>query len=223
MKTQAPYGYVRDYYKNVADKAKRFPDITEQWMVNLRHVTGEHVLNLGCGPTLFDYIPYFGESPKVCTGIDINQSTFDFLRRSRVPALRQARKALTSGVRMVCDDVTENIRPSDAEDGTYDSVLAIGFLAGHHGLGFNNLMQRIRQRTCDGGTLIVISWHGPWRSAEESQQKKIYGYETTEDTDPDVLAHDINRAGFNLTLAQTLDCHYTYGWDSIQTCVFHKT
>ena len=157
MSTQAPYEYIRDYYKNVVDKANRFPDITEQWMDNLKYVTGEHVLNLGCGPTLFDYIPYFGERPKVCTGIDINQNTFEFLRRSRVPALNRARNALTSNVCMVCNDVTKHILPSDAEDGTYDSVLAVGFLAGHHGLGFNALMQRVRDRTRVGGNLVVIS------------------------------------------------------------------
>jgi SAM-dependent methyltransferase len=226
MTTPAPYNYVRDYYKNVVDKAKRFPNITEQWMSNLKYVTGEHVLNIGCGPTLFDYIPHFGECPKVCTGIDINQSTFYFLQRSMVPELRKARKAFQKGptsVRMDCDDVTENIWPSNAKDGMYDSVLAVGFLAGHHGLGFDALMQRIRQRIRLDGTLVVISWHGPWRSAEESQQKKLYGYEANEETDPNTLNHDISKAGFYLDITKTIGCPHTYGWDNIQTCVFRKT
>ncbi len=228
MTTQAPYNYVRDYYKNVVDKAKRFPDITEQWMSNLKYVTGEHVLNIGCGPTLFDYIPHFGDWTGSCTGIDINENTFHFLRRSMIPELVRARKLTKKGmyctnVRMICEDVTENICPSDAEDGLYDSVLAVGFLAGHHGLGFNALMHRIRQRIRDDGMLVVISWQGPWRSIEESQQKQLYRYEANEWSDPDTIDYDITQSGFYLDIAKTVGCPYTYKWDSIHTRVFRKT
>jgi len=80
MHTEAPYEYIRDYYSHVHRINAEYPDVAEFWLSKLDHIRGENVLNIGCGPTFYDYMLRFGCSPRLYVGLDINSNTFDFLR-----------------------------------------------------------------------------------------------------------------------------------------------
>jgi len=224
MIVQAPYDYIQDYYKNVIDKSARFPNETKRWLSFLNNVKGDHVLDIGCGPTLYDYIPHFGSSPKTCIGMDINHNTFEFLNCSMMPELLEAKKKVQEmgvDVQTICGDAFEELETMSAQ---FDCILAVGFLAGHHdGSNFFQLMQNIRRSLLPGGTLIKISWHNPLRTKKESQEKKDYGYESTEWVDPNTLVYDIEEAGFDKELELKISCNAAlYSWDHIQACAFRK-
>ena len=91
MHTEAPYDYIRDYYAHVHRINAEYPDIAEFWLSKLAAIRGDHVLNVGCGPTFYDYMLRFGCPPRKYVGLDINASTFDFLRQSKDPRLLDAR------------------------------------------------------------------------------------------------------------------------------------
>ena len=91
MHVEAPYEYIRDYYSHVHRINAEYPAGAEFWLSKLAHIRAESVLNIGCGPTLYDYMLRFWQPPKEYVGLDINKSTFDFLRRSRDPRLLEAK------------------------------------------------------------------------------------------------------------------------------------
>lgn len=220
MTTQAPYEYTRDYYQNVLDKAERFPRETSCWMSHLASIRETKVLNIGCGPTFYDYLPWFGSEPQVCTGLDINQSTFDFLHQSQAPELLRAKRWIQKGdthVEMICDDV---FNCEERLAGQYDCILGVGFFAGFHNNRFDELMYIMKRALVDGGKLIKISWHGPHRSQSMTWKKLQYCYESVEFTDPDKLVSDIERNGFILEREDIIECDPAYGWNTIQACHF---
>lgn len=223
MQAEAPYEYIRDYYQHVHRKNSRFPDVTSFWLSSLQHVRGASVLNVGCGPQLYDYMMHFGRPPSEYVGLDINRNTFEFLRRSRDPRLLRAKaraRELGTRIELLCADVFDCKR--ELED-RFDSVIGVGFFATFHGRRFDRLIDLIRRTLKGEGMLLKITWHGPHRTPEETRNKLRYRYDSAVEPSPDALVAGIERAGFTLRHQSILECDpETYGWDAIQVCVFQK-
>lgn len=219
--TQAPYQYIHDYYQTVHDKAQHSTYETSSWMSCLKAIQGNKVLNVGCGPTFYDYIPFFGAIPQVCVGLDINKSTFDFMRDSDDPNLLSAKQWVEGwGTRIetICDDV---FNCEERLAGQFDYILGVGFFAGFHNNRFDELMRIMRGALTDEGKLMKISWHGPHRPQSKSWEKLQYCYESVEATDPEQLILDIECSGFTLEHLKLIECDpEIYGWDTIQACRF---
>ena len=223
MHTEAPYEYIRNYYAHVHRVNAKDPAVAEFWLSKLCHIRGDSVLNIGCGPTLYDYMLRFGRPPKEYVGLDINKSTFEFLRRSRDPRLLEARaRVREAGTRteLIGADVF------DCEQrltGRFDSILGVGFFATFHGARFQRLFEIMARALRPEGTLLKITWHGPHRTQEETRKKLEYAYDNPEEPTPDELVAGIETAGFALVEQEILQCDpAAYGWDSIQACVFRK-
>jgi len=223
MHTEAPYEYIRNYYAHVHRVNAEDPAVAEFWLSKLRHIRGDTVLNIGCGPTLYDYMLRFERAPTEYVGLDINKSTFDFLRRSRDPRLLEAKaRVRESGTRteLIGADVFEC---EQRLAGRFDSVLGVGFFATFHGARFQRLFEIMARALRPEGTLVKITWHGPHRSKEETRQKLEYAYDNPEEPTPDELVTGIEKAGFSIVEQEILQCDpAAYGWDSIQACVFRK-
>lgn len=223
MHTQAPYAYIRDYYKSVQRKYERFPEEASFCRSNLQHIRGPSVLNLGCGPLLYDDVLHFGNVPREYVGLDINQSTFEFLRRSRDPRLLRAKaraRALETRIEFLCADIFESERRLA---GRFDSVLGVGFFATFFGARFDRLMRVVHRSLKEEGGLLKITWHGPNRTPEETQKKLAYRYDSAVAPSPEDLVAAIERAGFALRHQSVLVSDpSTYGWQAIQACVFRK-
>lgn len=224
MHSQAPYEYIRDYYLQVHRRMDRYPDVAAFWLAGLRHVAGERVLNVGCGPMLYDYLEHFAESPREYVGLDVNSSCFEFLRRSRDPRLLRAKartEALGCRVEYLCGDVFDC---EEQLSGRFESAISIGFLATLYGMGFERLMRIMHRSIVHGGRLLKITWHGPHRTSKETRDKLRYGFDGPEEPTPDALICGIERAGFALRHNSILECDpSTIGWDAIQVCLFRRT
>ena len=223
MHIEAPYEYIRDYYNHVHRKNAQSPEVASFWLSSLQHIRGESVLNVGCGPQLYDYLLHFGRVPKEYVGLDRSRNTFRFLRRSRDPRLLEAKsrvRGLDIRIELLCANVFE-CEQQIAE--RFDSVLGVGFFATFHGAQFDRLMSLMHRALKPDGTLLKITWHGPLRSPEETRDKLRYGYDNAEEQTPDVLVSSIVRAGFALEHQAILECDpQGVGWDAIQVCVFRR-
>lgn len=223
LKEQAPYAYIHDYYELTHRKQERFPEVSRFWLGALSEVRGAQVLNVGCGPQFYDYLPRFAAPPRNYVGIDINRAVADYLAGADNPRLLTAKAAVPAGTetQLLCGDVLDW---TDALTGRFDSILAVGFLAASWGADFARLAAALRAMLKPGGLLVKVTWHGPHRSPEETAQKLRYGFDAAEDPTPETLVAAIAEAGFRLTAERRLvTIPQAYGWEAIQTCVFSAT
>ncbi len=221
MPSQAPYHYIRDYYRQVHAKYTRFPEMAafcRDWM---KQVTGESVLNAGCGPLLYDDLPHFGAVPRDYVGLDINRNTFAFLKRSRDPRLLRAKAhAHFCGTRVehLCGDALA----LGLED-RFSSVLGVGFFATFYGPDFAPLMAVMHRALKSRGRLVKLTWHGPNRTREVERDKLKYRYDRVRQPAPEELVAAVEAAGFVFRDQAILDCDpLSYGWEAIQACVFER-
>lgn len=223
MHTEAPYEYIRDYYDHVHRKNDDDPAVAEFWLSKLSHVRGRHVLNIGCGPTLYDYMLRFGQAPREYVGLDINKSTFEFLQDSDDPRLLQAKqrvRELGTRTEFIAADVFDCGERLDAR---FDCILGVGFFATFHGRQFERLLGIMSRALHAGGGLVKFTWHGPHRTAEETRKKLEYGYDNPEEPSPEELVAGFESGGFRIEEQAILRCDpKSYGWDAIQCCVFRK-
>lgn len=220
---EAPYSYIRDYYRNAHAKNERFPHITSFWLSALDQIRGRRVLNVGCGPQFYDYIGKFRSPPKEYVGLDINRNTFEFLRRSRDPRLLRAKarsRKLGARIELICADALDHA-PELA--GRFDSVVGVGFFGTFHGAHFDRLTRLMYQALDDQGSLLKITWHGPHRTPEEQAMKLKFRFDNPEEPGPEVLVSGFERAGFALRRQEILPCDpASYGWQAVQACLFAK-
>ena len=223
MHIEAPYEYIRNYYSHVHRKNAEDPAIAEFWLSKLAHVRGDSVLNIGCGPTLYDYMLRFGRPPRDYVGLDINQSTFEFLRRSRDPRLLDAKaraRELATHTELIGADVFEC---EDRLEGRFDCILGVGFFATFQGSRFERLLKIMARALRAEGMLVKLTWHGPHRTTAETRKKLEYAYDSREEPTPDELVAGFESAGFSLVEQEILQCDpQSSGWDAIQSCVFRK-
>ncbi|MEO1067001.1 MAG: class I SAM-dependent methyltransferase [Pseudomonadota bacterium] len=221
MAEQAPYSYIADYYESVQVKNAAFPDIAEFWLNGFRHVTGESVLNLGCGPMFYDNAVRFGEPPSRYVGLDLNASTFDFLEQSDHPTLvknREICRALGIETEFIAGDVFDHV---DTLSGRFDTVLGIGFFGTFSGDTFDALLRASRQMLKPEGRLLKMTWHGAQRSDAQREAKLKYRYDNDEEPSADDLICLIEAQGFSTVENDVLICPPdTVGWDAIQVALF---
>jgi SAM-dependent methyltransferase len=223
MHVEAPYEYIRDYYAHVHRKNAQDPAVAEFWLSKLAHVRADSVLNIGCGPTLYDYMLRFGQPPREYVGLDINKSTFEFLERSQDPRLLDAKarvQALGTQTEFIGADVFDC---EQSLEGRFGCILGVGFFATFHGARFDKLMAIMARALRPSGLLLKLTWHGPHRTAEQTRKKLEYAYDNPEEPSPDELVSGIERAGFSLVEQDILACDpRIYAWDAIQSCLFRK-
>lgn len=223
MHTEAPYEYIRDYYAHVHRTYTEDPAAAEFWLSKLSHIRGDHVLNIGCGPTLYDYMLRFGRAPREYVGLDINKSTFEFLRDSSDPRLVAARtrvQELGTRVELIDEDV---FVCAPRLEGRFDSILGVGFFATFSGEPFERLIGVMQRALRPGGMLLKLTWHGPHRTPEETRKKHEYSYDNPEEPTEDELVKGFENGGFRLVEQEVLRCDPgSTGWDAIQSCLFTR-
>jgi len=223
MHVQAPLQYIRDYYERVQRKNARHRDVADFWLGALRHIDGDSVLNVGCGPMFYDNMMHFSKPPARYVGLDLNESSFEFLRTSDDPALVKARThaaAAGTEVEFICADI---FKAAEQLSDRFDSVLGLGFFGTFTGEPFERLLGIMRTALKPGGQLLKITWHGPHRSAEETRDKLKYRYDNPEEPRPEDLVTAFERAGFKLAEQSILDCDPdAIGFEEIQVCLFHN-
>ncbi|MEM7652200.1 MAG: class I SAM-dependent methyltransferase [Pseudomonadota bacterium] len=223
MRTDSPLSYVQDYYARDWWRFETFPEITEFMDNFLFEVKGGSVLNVGCGPQFYDWWGKFGEKPIKYDGIDISQSTHDFLGADLDERLVSARAAvIDSGcaVTLHCADVFDL---ADTIAGQYDTVVATGFIGTFHDERLDALCALLGAALKPGGRMIKLTWHGPHRTPEQQAEKLRYGYDSQDEHEPAPYRDQIAAAGFRVIREELFHPDpKTYFWNVIQGCVFER-
>lgn len=224
MVKQAPYSYIADYYDSVQKKNAAFPEIAAFWLDGFRHVQGDNVLNLGCGPTFYDNLMHFGAVPKRYVGLDLNENSFTFIKNGTHPALIEARnyaKQQSVETTFIAGNVFDHV---DELENTFDCILGIGFFATFEGETFEKLLAATRKMLKPNGHLLKMTWHGSQRNQEETEAKLKYRYDNEKEPSADELVSKFLAHGFRLVENDLLNCPPdTVGWQQIQVALFQKT
>ena len=110
MTTQAPLEFIQDYYQKRLDRRKRFVDAKIFYENQLKNVSGDKIVNIGCGPQFYDDLMHFGSVPREYIGLDFNLQNFEFLKHSKNHSLLDSKSfAISQGVKIqfVCEDIFE--------------------------------------------------------------------------------------------------------------------
>ena len=224
MGDQAPVEYVKDYYEQRVARRRLFSEATQFYLAELRHVRGRLVLNAGCGPQLYDYLPYFGETPEVYFGVDINRSTFEYMKHSRNAELLASKRFARDkcvDVRDVCSDVCDCME----SPGALDCVVGVGFFGTFCERRFRRVIDATHRGLCPLGLLVNISWYGCHLSKRVHRRKVRYRYDGLETPSLDETVRWTERQGFRLVHRKLFNVpdKDAYGWETIQSCVFRKS
>lgn len=223
MHDQAPYAYIRDYYARVQAKNARWPEVAEFWQSGFGLIDGDVVLNAGCGPMLYDNLLRFARPPKEYVGLDLNQSTFQYLEDTddpRIAAGKAHAAAAGTNVEYLCADM---LAVADDLQGRFDSIVGSGFFGTFHGETFDRLLGVAFDALKPGGQLLKLTWHGPHRSPAETEAKLKYRYDNPQEPSPDDLVAGFERAGFRLASQDILECDPAeIGFEKIQKCLFTR-
>ncbi len=220
---QAPYNYIEDYYESVQRKNQTYPDVARFWLSAMSKIDGDSVLNVGCGPMLYDNLAEFSTPPQNYVGFDLNQASFDFMARSDNPhltSMKAGANARDTNIEKICGDIFD-YRDTFAD--RFDSILGVGFFATFEGRQFDDLLQIMFRALKPGGQLLKLTWHGPHRNAEETRKKLIYRFDNRDEPTPENLVDRFVQAGFELRDQSILDCDRAeIGFEAIQVCQFGK-
>jgi SAM-dependent methyltransferase len=220
---QAPYHYIEDYYESVLRKNEKYPDVARFWLSAMNQIDGDSVLNVGCGPMLYDNLAEFSKPPKNYVGFDLNQASFDFMEQSdntHLASVKAAADALDTTIDTICGDIFDY---TDAFTDRFDSILGVGFFATFEGRQFDDLLQIMFRALKPGGQLLKLTWHGPHRGAEETRKKLVYRFDNREEPTPEYLVDKFERAGFELRHQSILECSQAaIGFEAIQVCHFGR-
>ena len=187
MSLQAPYEYIANYYDQVQKKNLRFPEVADFWLSGFRHVKGESVLNLGCGPMFYDNFLYFRDKLKNYVGLDLNEQSFEFLEKSQHPNLLFAKEKAQKqdmDMRFIKGSVFDHIGSLKNQ---FDTIVGVGFFATFEGEEFKNLLAGCHSMLKPDGRLLKMTWHGTQRTAEEQEDKIKYRY----DNENEPAAHEL--------------------------------
>lgn len=223
MHGQAPYAYIRDYYTRVQAKNARWPDVAEFWLSGFGLVDGDVVLNAGCGPMLYDNLLRFARPPKEYVGLDLNESTFQYLRDATEPNIAAGKEyAERHGIEVIYL-AADIFAVADDFAVRFDAIVGSGFFGTFHGEIFNRLLKVSYDALKPGGTLLKLTWHSPHRSAAETEDKLKYRYDNPEDPSPEDLVAGFERAGFELASQDILETDPDeIGFEKIQKCLFRR-
>lgn len=220
---EADLNFVANYYETRLARRARFPDARRFYETELAKVVGATVIDIGCGPHLFDDVLHFGEVPAVCIGIDINKSNLDFLERSAHPKLQADRDSVRSRgtqLRLISGDLLDPDLDLGLAANTADSVVSSGCLGIFGEDDFKNALVQIRQWLKPGGRLINLGWFGNYQPHDVLASRMRTGFNLPDNPTAANLIEWAEQSGFVLVHHSIFDVpdKATYGWSAIHAC-----
>jgi SAM-dependent methyltransferase len=171
---RAPKEFVERYYEEYIGDLSR-PE--GQWVRSqLRRVSGKRILNIGCGPQLFDDAAQFAAAPEELVGVDVNEANIEFLRNAEHPRLVRSRRLLNrAGTRielMVHDVRSER----DEFRSRFDAIYASGLFGMFNHYETAHILNLLFQYLERNGRLVVISWDDDRLSLEKFTERARYSW-----------------------------------------------
>lgn len=211
----APLSFVEQYYRD--DVAER--DSPEsRWALGwLREVKGQRVLSVGCGPVLYDEIPYFGEVPRILVGVDYNPANVEFLKHAQHPSLVEARRFVHTKEVLV-ETILDDFRSERGDFvGQFDTIYAgaaLGMLQAQELLAVLRILRTyLRPR----GRLLDVDWTDCRLSVDRYTERHSYGWYSTEGPTIEQIGELMHIAGFHVVRSERyfVPDPESYGWGTI--------
>lgn len=225
--SQAPYEYIQDYYEARIKRRCKFIGAREFYEQQLKHVSGDKIINIGCGPQLYDDLRYFSGSPIEYMGLDVNLQNFEFMKNSSNQFLLEGKRlALDNSVNVksICGSIFDSSIREISELSNVDCVLSVGFLGIFEEEKFKKAVCRIFNWLKNGGKFVNLSWCGNLQHRQLLQKRLQYQFNNKDNTDHDNIIKFTEEIGLRMTHKKLFDVpnKEEYGWSAISASVFEK-
>lgn len=188
--------FVEKYYTDdLAEQSSTESQWAQQW---LKDVEGEHVLDIGCGPQLYDDAIKFKNLPKELVGVDLNETNIEFLKTSTHPTLVQSQKILAEHGTKVDFLVHDITIAQDEFINHFDAVVASGVLGMFDEKDTARILSLIYQYLKPGGRFVAVSWGDDRLSPEKFEERNRYGWYWRKGPTPEGIANLIKETGFTI-------------------------
>lgn len=186
--------FVETYYNDDLDE-RESPESkwAAQWF---REVKGESVLNIGCGPQLYNDALAFAETPMELVGLDANEANIEFLRKSRHPEILKAKKRLDHldvKIELLLQDIREN---NATLCGRFDTVFASGLIGSFNQPDTSEILQTLLTYLNPHGRLVIVSWADDYLSDSKLEERRRYEWYERHELAPEDVARILDEAGF---------------------------
>jgi SAM-dependent methyltransferase len=219
---RASMEFVERYYAEYVADLDR---VESQWArQHLREVSGSYVLNVGCGPQLYDDAAEFATTPTELVGIDINESNIEFLKKSTHPRLLQSKKVLNErGTRI--ELLVHDIRLKRKEFvGRFDSIYASSVVDIFNRKDTAHILELLFQYLEPSGRLVLIWWDDDRLTSTKYNQRVRYGWYQRNGVGRDGLETLLRKTGFTIIKrdAHAVTDPIEYEWGLIYCLISQK-
>jgi SAM-dependent methyltransferase len=220
---EASEQFVRTYYMDdLAERDSKESQWALQWHL---HVRGSSVLDLGCGPQLYDDILSFGDVPREVVGIDVNTANIQFLQKSRQSHLIEARQA----VRRLGTKV--EIRQGDIREDNPDlrhrfqTVFASGVIGKFTESDARGIILLLTSYLTDSGRIVIVDWTDDRLTEEKFRERFDFDWYSRNGISHTHLRRLLEEGGFKVVKRGTYSVPdpERYEWGIIRAVVAKKT
>ncbi|MEM1075921.1 MAG: class I SAM-dependent methyltransferase [Pseudomonadota bacterium] len=225
MIQEAPIDYVETYYETRLKRRRDFPEARRFYEAQLKHVSGDRVINLGCGPQFYDDLRHFATLPRYYSGLDLNQQNLEYLKSSQHKDLEAGRNWARDNdvkVDLVCGDILEESTDFGAGFEKVDCAVCIGFLGIFSEEPFKKAVGRIREWLVPGGRLVNLSWCHNLQEKTVYEGRLKYGFNRPNNPGHHDIIKWTTESDFILINETVFDVPHKeiYGWKLISSAVF---
>jgi SAM-dependent methyltransferase len=225
LEQEVPIEYVETYYENRIERRRMFLDARLFYEEQLKNVTGDRVVNLGCGPQFFDDLRHFGSLPREYSGLDLNQQNLAFVKTSAHHELAQGKAfALENNVKtdLTCGDILDDNADTGPVFENIDCAVSIGFLGIFTEEPFKKAIRRISSWLAPGGRLVNLSWCGNYQDKNLYEDRLKYRFNFPDNPGHDDIIRWVTACGLTLKHEALFNVpdKEAYGWEGISSSVY---
>ena len=214
--------FVENYY---ADYLAERDGIESRWARQcLKDVVGRKILNIGCGPQLYDDAAELPITPMELVGIDLNASNIEFLRTSEHSHLLQSKKVLVdSGTKIEFFVHDVKVKRRDFI-GRFDTIYASGVLGMLNHEDTARILGLLIQYLRPKGRFVMVSWGDDRLTAEKFAERNQYNWYWRDGVGLDVIENLLQKTGFEILKKDTHNVAnpIDYEWGIIYSIVAQK-
>ncbi len=193
---EASIKFVEKYYTDDLAEANSPESIwVAQWF---KYVSGSTILDVACGPQLYNDALAFAQIPKELTGIDINATNIEFLKTSKNSNIIKAKKALEENgtkIELILHDI--RIKKPELE-GQFDSVFASGIIGNFNKTETRLVLQNLYSYLKPEGSFVMVSWGNDYLSEEKFNERNSYNWYQRHELRPEDYGNLIEESGFSI-------------------------
>ena len=215
--------FVEKYYaEDIAERKSAESKWAERWH---KEVTGNHVLDIGCGPQFFDDALSFGSLPKEIIGVDLNETNIEFLKTSKHPGHSRAKQTLLDqGVQF--EFLVGDIKVEKPEfTARFDAVFASGVLGMFDEPDTRHILSLMYEYLQLGGLFVMVSWGDDRLSPAKFAQRNDYGWYWRKGPHPEAFGQVLEQTGFTILKSDSyvVPNPNEYEWGLIYAFVARKS